>query len=365
MDDNKKFKKIMSKFNIYGDYVKTDPFGKGHINYTYKVLYNQSGSIVPYILQKINTDIFPDPHAVTENIKLVTDHQKKYYKDHHDSSRRHLTPVKSKAHKYLFEEDNGDCWRVFFCIESAVTYEIMRDREAAYKAAKAFGEFQKTLLDLPGEELKVVIPDFHNTPKRFEALDKAIENDVADRVKDVQDEINFVMDRRKDAGVLVDMYEKGKIPERIVHNDTKLNNIMFDIHSDEPICVIDLDIVMPGFMAYDFGDMVRTATSPAEEDEKDISKVTMQFPIFKSLVKGFLETLGDSMSHDEKKSLVYGAYIIALEMIVRFLSDHINNDIYFRVHREGHNLDRARTQIALLKSIEQQWEKMCKYIERF
>jgi hypothetical protein len=364
MDDNKKFKKIMSKFNIYGDYVKTAPFGKGHINYTYKVLYNQSGSIVPYILQKINTDIFPEPHKVTENIKLVTDHQRKYYRNHHDSSRRHLTPVKSKANKYLFE-DNGDFWRVFFCIESAVTYEIMQDKEAAYKAAKAFGEFQKTLLNLSAENLHVVIADFHNTPKRFEALDKAIESDVAGRVKDVQEEIKFVMDRRKEAGKLIEMYEQGRIPERIVHNDTKLNNIMFDVHSDESICVIDLDTVMPGFMAYDFGDMVRTATSPVEEDEMDVSKVTMQFSIFKALTKGFLETLGDSMTQDEKKSLVYGAYIIALEMIVRFLTDHINNDIYFRVHREGHNLDRARTQIALLKSIEEQWEKMCKYIERF
>ncbi len=358
-------KEIMSHFRVYGDYVKSDGLGNGHINTTFKVLLNQGGTIVPYALQKINTSIFKNPCKLTDNIVEITNYQKEYYKKFRDVTRRCLTPIQTFEGKYYFVDTKGQYWRVFFCIESAVSYDIVRDAKAAYDTARAFGEFQKSLFGLKSASLAETIPDFHNTPKRLEALEKAVKLDTASRCKEVEREIDFIFERSSKSASLIEMNKKGIIPERIVHNDTKLNNILFDIQTDEPVCVLDLDLVMPGFSAYDFGDMVRTMTTSVAEDEVDCSKVKMDFNTFEAIAEGFLSSARGFLTNGEIESLPYGGYVITLEQSIRFLSDYLNGDTYYKIHRPKHNLDRARTQLALIASIEHQWDKMCKFIDKF
>lgn len=362
---DREIKEIMSLFRIYGDYVKSDGLGNGHINSTFKVLFNQGGTIVPYALQKINTNIFKDPYKLTDNIVKITNFQKEYYKKFKDISRRCLTPIQANDGKYYHIDANRQFWRVFFCIESAVSYEIVRDAKAAYDTARAFGEFQKSLFGLKSASLEETIPDFHNTPKRFEAFEKAVKSDTSGRCKEVAKEIDFAFERKEKCASLIEMNKKGLIPERIVHNDTKLNNILFDIQTDEPICVLDLDLVMPGFSAYDFGDMIRTMTTPVAEDETDISRVEMRFNVFEAITEGFLSSARGFMTNGEIESLPYGGYVITFEQSVRFLTDYLNGDTYYKIHRPKHNLDRSRTQFALISSIEKQWDKMCKFIDKF
>lgn len=357
-------KEIMSHFRIYGDYVKSDTLGNGHINSTFKVLFNQGGTIIPYALQKINTNIFKDPHKLTDNIVKITTYQKEYYKKFKDTSRRCLTPIQTNDGKYYYIDADRHFWRVFFCIESAVSYEIVRDAKSAYDTARAFGEFQKSLFGLKSASLAETIPDFHNTPKRFEAFEKAVKSDTAGRCKEVAKEIDFAFARKEKSASLIDMNKKGMIPERIVHNDTKLNNILFDIQTDEPICVLDLDLVMPGFSAYDFGDMIRTMTTPVAEDETDISKVEMRFDYFEAITEGFLSSARGFLTNGEIESLPYGGYVITFEQGIRFLTDYLNGDTYYKIHRPKHNLDRTRTQFALISSIEKQWDKMCIFINK-
>jgi len=228
--------------------------------------------------------------------------------------------------------------------------------------AKAFGEFQKSLADIKGERLHEIIPDFHNTPKRFEAFDKAIVKDVKNRASAVKNEIAFAMSKRSNASKLIDLYKKGLIPERIAHNDTKLNNLMIDEKSGSPICVIDLDTLMPGFSAFDFGEMMRTGVSPTAEDEKDTSKIHIRDNIFEAIVRGFLESTTGFINKAEKDNILWGGYLMTLENGIRFLTDHLNGDVYFRIHRENHNLDRCRTQLALIKCLEANWDKLTNYI---
>jgi len=229
----------------------------------------------------------------------------------------------------------------------------------AFQAARAFGQFQKWLADLPAPRLHDTIPDFHHTPKRFAALEKAIAADAANRAKLAQPEIEFALRHREMCGVLL----AAGLPERVTHNDTKFNNVMLDDATGQGICVIDLDTVMPGLALYDFGDMVRTTTSPAKEDERDLSKVTMQFPMFEALARGYLSTAADCLTSAEKKFLPFSGKLITFEIGIRFLTDFLAGDVYFKVHREGHNLDRCRTQFKLVESIEQQEPEMNRLVE--
>ncbi|HBM14872.1 MAG TPA: mucin desulfatase [Lentisphaeria bacterium] len=358
-------KQIISNFQIHGNYLSGIPYGNGHINSTYKVTLNQAGINVSYTLQKINTAIFKDPLKVIENIVRVTDCQKEFYSNSDDSSRKHMTLVKNKDGTYLHEEKDGSVWRVYLFIEKALTYEIIENEEYAYKTARAFGEFQKSLANIKGERLHEIIPDFHNTPKRFMALDKAIDKDIAKRASGVKDEIGFAFSRRDKAAKLIDLHKSGLIPERITHNDTKLNNLMIDEKSKQPICVIDLDTLMPGFSAYDFGELMRTGVSPTMEDEKDISKIHIRINVFEAIVKGFLDATSGFINKAEKENILWGGYLMTLENAVRFLTDHLNNDIYYRIHRENHNLDRCRTQFALLKCIESEWDNLVGIIKKY
>lgn len=355
-------KKVGSNFQIFGDYAKAEPYGSGHINDTYAAVYDQGGTHVRYIFQRINHNIFKNPPALMENVQRVTEHQQKKLEASGHGSRRALKVIKTLGNSSFLHDEDGNYWRSYIFIEKAKTYDIIEKPEQAYQAAKAFGEFQKTLVDLPGGRLLETIPNFHNTPWRYEAFEEALSKDVCNRAASVKDEIDFVLKRKEDAGLLLRLNAEGKIPERITHNDTKLNNVMIDDESGEGICVIDLDTVMPGLIHYDFGDLVRTSTSPAAEDEKDLSKVTMQMHMFEALIKGYLESAGDFLNPTEKEYLPFAGKLITLEIGVRFLTDHLAGDVYFKTHRENHNLDRCRTQFKLVESIETQEDKMMSFI---
>lgn len=346
-------RKLCSAFQIPGDFVTAEPYGSGHINDTFAVAFDQAGSRIRYILQRINTSIFRDPVQLMENIRRVTEHLSSKAGD----SRSTLTLVSALDGKTWFCDADGSYWRVYLFIEHAKSYDVLRTGEQAYEAARAFGRFQADLVDLPGR-LVETIPDFHNTPKRIADLEEAVRADVCGRVKTAEPEIEFVLSRKGEAETLIRLNREGAIPERITHNDTKLNNVLIDSVTGLGKCVIDLDTVMPGLVHYDFGDMVRTGTSPAAEDERDLSKVTMRFPMFEALLRGYCSSAGAFLNPVEFEYLPFSGKLITLEIGTRFLTDYLSGDTYFKTHRAGHNLDRARTQIALVESIEQQMDRM-------
>jgi hypothetical protein len=350
---------VARQFQIPGDFLSAEPYGSGHINDTYCVFFDQAGARVRYIFQRINHNIFKNPVALMENIARVTSHLGAKISGEVEASRRVLTLIAARDGKPCFCDADGNHWRVYLFIEKARTFDAVESSQQAFQAARAFGRFQKLLADLPSPRLHDTIPDFHDTPKRFSVLEKAIAADVANRAKLAQAEIEFALAHKNITGVLLD----AQLPERVTHNDTKFNNVMLDDATGEGICVIDLDTVMPGLALYDFGDMVRTTTSPAKEDERDLSKVKMQFPMFEALVRGYLESAGEFLTPAEKSFLPFSGKLITFEIGVRFLTDFLAGDTYFKVHRDGHNLDRCRTQFKLVESIEQQEAAMNKLVE--
>jgi hypothetical protein len=249
-------------------------------------------------------------------------------------------------------------------VEGVETYEAVQSPEQAFQAGRAFGEFQHLLVDLPGERLFETIPFFHHTRRRFTALQNAIEKDQHHRAKDAKPEIDFALKHEPIVDVILDAMSKGKIPERVTHNDTKFNNVMLDVLTGEAMCIVDLDTVMPGCALYDFGDMVRTTTSPTLEDELDLSKVKMHMPMFKKLADGYLSTAGQFLTKSEKSLIAFSGKLITFEIGIRFLTDFLSGDTYFRIHRPAHNLDRCRTQFKLVESIERQEEAMQKYVDK-
>jgi hypothetical protein len=354
---------LSRQFQILGEYLGAEPFGSGHINDTYRATYDQGGLKVHYIHQRINHDIFKNPMAVMENIQRVTDHIRKSLKGQPDVSRRVLTLIPTRKGDVLYRDQQDNFWRTYVFIERAQTYDVVESTAQAFEAAKAFGQFQKLLADLPTPRLHDTIPDFHHAPKRFATLEKAIAADAVGRVKLAAREIDFALRHKPITGVLLDLQQQGAIPERTTHNDTKFNNVMLDDSTHEGICIIDLDTVMPGLALFDFGDMVRTTTSPALEDEKDLTKVTMLFPMYEALLRGYLSTAGEFLNKAEKQHLAFSGKLITFVIGIRFLADYLAGDVYFKVHREGHNLDRCRTQFKLIESIEEQESKMEKLAE--
>lgn len=354
--------KISGYFEIVGDYVSAAPYGSGHINDTFAVVFDQGGVNIRYIIQRINHSIFKNPPALMENIQRVTEHIHGKIKNNPHAVRHSLTLVKTFDGNVFHKDEEGNYWRVYIFIENAKSYDVIENEGHAFQAALAFGEFQKELVDLPGKRLHETIPDFHNTPQRFKNFEKALNEDVHNRAKSAKKEINFALKRKEMSKTLLSMNAEGKIPERITHNDTKLNNVLLNANTGEGICVIDLDTVMPGLALYDFGDLVRTSTSPAAEDEKDLSKVKMQMHMFKALVKGYLLSSKDFLTKTEIEYLPFSGKLITLEVGLRFLTDHLAGDIYFKTHRKEHNLDRCRTQFKLVESIEEQEEAMGKMV---
>jgi Ser/Thr protein kinase RdoA (MazF antagonist) len=345
---------VARHFQIPGEFLGAEPYGSGHINDTYCATFDQGGTRVRYIFQRINHTIFKNPVALMENIQRVTGHLGRKAAGQSDASRRVLTLIPTREGLPCHRDAAGQHWRVYVFIERARTYDAVESTDQAYNAARAFGQFQIMLADLPAPRLHDTIPDFHHTPKRFAALENALAADALNRAKLCRAEIEFALGRQTVCRALLD----ASLPERVTHNDTKFNNVMLDDVTGEGICVIDLDTVMPGLALYDFGDMVRTTTSPAREDERDLSKVKMQFPMFDALARGYLSAAGEFLTPAEKKLLPLAGRLITFEIGIRFLTDYLSGDVYFKVHREGHNLDRCRTQFKLVASIEQQEEQM-------
>ncbi len=355
----KEIKEICSKFFIYGDFMVAVPFGNGNINDTYQVTYDQGGARLHYILQRINGKVFKNPIHVMNNVDRVTQHLLHKIRCRRcETKYRTVRLLRSFTDKPYVQDDDGNFWRSYIFVENARSYEVLESETQAYNVARAFGLFQNDLVDLPGDRLHETIPDFHHTPKRLEALEQAVKADPLGRVKTAQREIDFALNRKEEAGKLLELNKTGDIPERITHNDTKANNILIDDLTGEGICVIDLDTVMPGLALYDFGDMMRSGTNPAEEDEVDLRKVFMDFSMFESMLRGFWSSSSEFLTPAEKENLPFSGKLITLEIGVRFLTDYIAGDVYFKTKRPTHNIERCRNQFKLVESMEQQMDKM-------
>jgi phosphotransferase family enzyme len=358
MSSQEHLRAVANAFNICGEFLGAAPYGSGHINDTYRAEFNQGGTRVHYILQRINHKVFQNPPALMQNVQRVTAHIAGKVATEHDCSRRGLTLIAARDGRCYHQDSLGNFWRGYIFIEHAHTYDTAQSEAQVYEAARAFGSFQHWLADLPPPRLHETIPNFHNTPARVAALEQAITADVANRAIQSKPEIEFVLRRKSWTGALMN----ASLPQRVTHNDTKLNNVMLDDATGAGICVIDLDTVMPGLVLYDFGDMVRTVTSPAKEDERDLSKVTMRFPMFAAVARGYLEAASGFLAPSERRHLAFSGKLITLEIGIRFLTDFLAGDTYFKVHRDGQNLDRCRTQFRLVESIEEQEERMSAYI---
>lgn len=351
---------VADGFAIDGDYVGAAPYGTGHINDTYIVRFDQGGTEVRYILQRINPDVFGDIPALMENIERTTHHLHKKLREAGTEhvTRRAMTLIPTRDGGSFHQDDEGGIWRAYVFIEKARTYDVLTSEDQAFEGARAFGQFQKVLSDLPDPSLNVTIPDFHNGPARLGAFQAALSEDKHNRAVEASPEIAFL---EKSAAIfdrVPRLLERGQLPQRVTHNDCKMNNVMIDDATGEGICVIDLDTVMPGLVLYDFGDMVRTSTCPAPEDALDLSQVEMQMSRFEALARGYLSSAGEFLTEAERDQLVFSGKLITLIIGTRFLTDFLRGDIYFKTHRPGHNLDRGRTQFQLVRSIMEQEEEM-------
>ena len=330
-------------------------YGCGHINETYLVTARNGKR---YILQKVSTLAFPDVKGLQENITAVTAHLRGKNPDPRGTL--HLVPTVTGESWYALRPDSN--WRVFDYIEDSICLEAPRCPEDFYESALAFGGFQQALSDFPAETLHETIRDFHNTPARFRQFKEAVARDPLGRAAETRQEIDFALAHEQVGSALVDQLAQGILPLRVTHNDTKLNNVMLDAKTHEPLCVIDLDTTMPGLSAYDFGDSIRFGAATAPEDEQDLSKVEMDLDLYRIFTRGFLKAC-PALTEAERASLPLGALVMTLECGIRFLADHIDGDRYFGIHREGQNLDRARTQFKLVADMEKKWEEMKKIVE--
>lgn len=352
--------RVAKSFAIDGDYAGAAPYGTGHINDTYLVRFDQGGTEVRYIFQRINPDVFGDIPALMENVERTTRHLRRKLTEAgtEDVSRRAMTVISARDGGSFHTDDESEIWRVYIFIEKARTYDILTSEEQAYEGARAFGRFQQMLADLPAPRLNVTIPAFHNGQARLADLRAAIRDDSRARVAEAEAEIAFVEDHAWVFERAARLLDNEDIPTRVTHNDCKMNNVMIDDASGEGICVIDLDTVMPGLVLYDFGDMVRTSTCPMAEDTRDLSQVVMQMSRFEALARGYLSSAGEFLTDTERNELVFSGKLITLIIGTRFLTDFLRGDVYFKTHRPGHNLDRCRTQFQLVRSITEQEDEM-------
>lgn len=347
-------------------YVK--PFGEGHINETYAVyMPGPDGKEVPlYVLQRININVFKNPDQVMDNIFGVTEYLRNIIRQEGgDLDRETLSYIKTKDGESYFEDDNGQPWRCLHYVPNSVCYQQVERPEQFYQSALSFGHFLKQLGEYPAESLYETIPQFHDTRKRFRDFVEAERKDVKNRARLCRSEIDFVLAREKDCGTLMEQLEDGVLPLRVTHNDTKLNNILFDKDTEEGLCIIDLDTIMPGLAANDFGDSIRFGASTAEEDEQDLEKVHFDIDLYEIYVKGYLEMAKDVLTPAEIESLPWGARLMTLECGMRFLADFLQGDVYFKTAYPEHNLVRARTQFRLVKEMEEQFDKMKDVLKKY
>ena len=353
--------KISRNFCIAGDFISAEPYGEGHINSTFLLKTTKKD----YIFQKINSEVFKNPPEVMENIILVTEYLRNIIKENGgDVKRETLTVIPTIDGASYFKDENNNYFRIYDFITGAKTYQTVEKPEDFYNAAKSFGRFQNMLSNFPSEKLHETIKNFHNTVNRFENLVKAAEKDEFGRLSEVRDAYEFALKRKDDCKIIVDAIEKGEIPLRVTHNDTKLNNIMIDDETHEGICVIDLDTVMPGSLLYDFGDSIRFGTNPCEEDEHDLSKVYMDINLFEVYAKGFLSELKNSITKKEIELLPISAKLMTLECGMRFLTDYLEGDVYFKTHYPKQNVYRTGTQFKMVADTDEKMDEMNKIIEK-
>ncbi|GAB4111873.1 MAG: phosphotransferase [Acidobacteriota bacterium] len=357
---------VVKAFAILGDFVDAVPYGTGHINDTYAVTMDQGGRRVRYLFQRINHRVFRDPPSLMENICRVTGHirAKLEAAGTPDVSRRTLTVIPTRQGASFWRDAEGGYWRAYIFIEQARTWDTLQHAGQAYQAARAFGRFQKMLADLPPPPLHETIPDFHHGPKRYQAFERALAEDVRNRAIQARAEIEFLQRHAWIFDVLPREVAAGRIPVRTTHNDTKINNVMMDDQTGEGICVIDLDTLMPGLALYDFGDMVRTSTTRAAEDERDLSRVTLELDMYEQLVRGYLSEAAEFLTPAERDHLVTAGEMITLIIGCRFLTDFLAGDTYFKIRREDHNLDRCRTQFRLVQCMLEQEDRLRELVVR-
>ena len=355
-----KINDIINQFEYDGTLKDCRVFGSGHINTTYLLTFDDNGNECKYILQQVNPNVFKDIESLMENIFKVTS----YLRDEiincgGDANREALHYIKTKSGKNYFVADDGSYYRSYVFVENSTTYNSVENSELFKASGIAFGKFQRLLSDFPADTLVETIPDFHNTAKRYETeFLPALNADVMGRAADCADEIEFIKARRAYCSRLVDLQAQGKIPTRVTHNDTKLNNVLFDKDSGKAICVIDLDTVMPGLALYDFGDSIRFGANTAVEDEADLSKVSVNLDYFKAYAEGFLSEAGHSLNDTEKSNLAFASLLMTFECGMRFLTDYLNGDVYFKTAYPEHNLVRAKNQLALVADMEKHLPEM-------
>lgn len=366
-DTCSKMEEVIQHFQYEGVFQSGNAYGSGHINDTFLLIFDkEDGSVKRYILQRMNHEIFKNPVELMENIVNVTSFlRKKIIQMGGDPERETLNVIPTSEGANYYVDSNGEYWRSYGFIEGATSYDAVEKPDDFYQSAVAFGNFQRLLSDYPAKTLHETIKDFHNTIDRFDKFKKAVEEDVCQRAKDVQTEIQFVLDREADAHILCDMLEKGELPLRVTHNDTKLNNIMIDDKTGKGICVIDLDTVMPGLALNDFGDSIRFGASTGAEDEQDLSKISCDMNLFALYTKGYVEGCAGSLTEMEIKMLPTGAKLMTFECGMRFLTDYLQGDTYFKIHRDKQNVDRCRTQFKLVADMEEKWDEMADIVEKY
>ncbi len=364
---NYDFNRIISQFKVEGNLLSCERYGEGHINETYLAVIEKDKKNTEYILQRINNKIFKNVPELMNNIRSVTEFNRKKILERGGNPDREslsLVYLKDGSTFYHCPECDG-YFRMYKFITDAIAYQVVEKPEHFYQSAVAFGDFAKLLSEFDASGLYEVIPDFHNTEKRFCDFEKSLKEDKVGRAKGVQKEIEFVQSRKEYCGRIVKLLRSGEMPTKVTHNDTKLNNVMLDSKTGKYVAVIDLDTIMPGSICYDFGDSIRFGCNPVAEDEKDLSKVNFSIELFESYAKGYLSAVGEGAIDIEKENLAFGAILMTYECGMRFLADYLEGDIYFRTHREEHNLDRARTQFKLIEDMEKLLPQMEKIVKKY
>jgi hypothetical protein len=351
-------REIYSYFAVEGTFASVEIIGNGHIHDTYKIVTSESDKD-DYILQRLNNKIFKNIPKLQDNIERVTSHirNKLMALPGSDFKRECLILIPSLLGKTWILDKGGNFWRLFIYIKDHRTYNIVDTPGKAFEGGKAVGRFQAMLSDMPGPLLFETIPWFHNVEKRLETFKNKISENPIGRVTEAGPEIAQILKRADKMKIILQLGEEGAIPLRITHNDTKFNNILLD-YNDKALCIIDLDTVMPGYIHYDFGDAIRTVSNTAVEDEKNLELISIDLNLFKSFSEGYLSEIKDTLNKIEKDYLAFAPLLITYTVAVRFLTDHIDGDKYFKIHHENHNLQRTRAQLKLLTSMEQQYETM-------
>ena len=357
---------IKTAFNAFergGNIVSVNQITAGLINATYLI---ETDKKEKYILQKINTFVFKNPDELMENIVGVTKYITEKIKENGgDYKRENLNFLPCNSGKYYFRDENNDAWRMYIYVDEALTYNKPKNDDTFRSAGQSFGRFMKLLAGYPAATLNETIKNFHYTPARYENFLKAVEADVKGRKAVCEEEIKFVTDRKADTHKLTDLIESGDLPLRVTHNDTKLNNVLFDINTDKSICVIDLDTIMPGLSLYDFGDSIRSGANTGAEDEPDLSKVGIDLALFEAYADGYLSETADSLCDAEIENLAFGAKLMTFECGMRFLTDYLEGDVYFRTTHAEHNIIRARNQFRLVADMEAHMDEMNAIIEKY